>query len=211
MENIDDVARRAGVSRATVSRVVRNLGNVKAPTRARVLEAVQKLRFCPNLSARNLARGIDRTIGVIVSNLENPFYLDIFRAIESSARGQGYEVAVADTNYQAEQLLAAARMMIERRVAGVAIIVSETAPGAMEELREAQIPVAFYDRVNCASGLDKIVKYLRSLGHHRFGLIGHPATVGPIQNWWSTRSKRSSRPATIPLQTAEEADSMEGG
>lgn len=211
MGNIDDVAHRAGVSAATVSRVLREADCVRAPTRARVVDAIQKLKYCPNLSARNLARGSDCTIGVIVSNLENPFYLDIYRAVESCARSQGYEVIVANTDYQPDQLIAGVRLMIGRRVAGLAAIVSEMAPAAIEELRQAQIPVAFYDRANCAGGVEQIVKYLRRLGHRKFGFVGHHASLGPMRNRWNTLRKANGRSAAVPLQIAEDADSMEGG
>lgn len=211
MGNIYDVASRAGVCCATVSRVLRNARYVTTPERARVVEAIQALKYCPNLSARNLARGSDCTIGVIVSNLENPFSMDVYRAVESCAHNQGYEVVVANTDYQPEQLLAAVRLMIKRRIAGVASIVSEMVPAAMVELREAHIPGVFYDRVNCPNGVEQVVKYLRHLGHRRFGFIGHHTSLGPMQNHWRTLSKAAGHPASIQLLTAKDAGSMEGG
>ncbi|MBI5282044.1 MAG: LacI family DNA-binding transcriptional regulator, partial [Candidatus Solibacter usitatus] len=71
--NLEDVARRAGVSTATVSRVLNNVGVVREPTRARVLQAAAALKYYPNIHARALASGKNRTLGLIVSNLENPF------------------------------------------------------------------------------------------------------------------------------------------
>src|SRR2546423_3583319 len=123
--SLEAVASRAGVSTATVSRVLNNLNVVKGSTRARVLKAAEELKYHPNLHARSLARGKSRTLGILVSNMENPFFFDIFRALESAAHSRGYEVVVANTDYRSEQLVSSARLMIGWRVAGIAAIVSE--------------------------------------------------------------------------------------
>src|SRR5438552_2045165 len=71
--NLNAVAKRAGVSTATVSRVLNDLNVVKNSTRARVLKAAEELKYHPNLHARSLARGKSRTLGILISNMENPF------------------------------------------------------------------------------------------------------------------------------------------
>jgi DNA-binding LacI/PurR family transcriptional regulator len=88
---LEQVARRARVSTATVSRVLNNTGLVRNTTRARVLKAIEELRYSPNLHARSLAGGKSKSIGVIVSNIENPFFLDIYKAVEEGAHDAGYE------------------------------------------------------------------------------------------------------------------------
>src|SRR5664279_4671020 len=98
--NLEQVARRANVSTATVSRVLNNASVVKSSTRARVVKAIEELKYHPNLHARNLAGGKSRTIGVIVSNLENPFFFDIYKAVESGAHASGFEVVMANTDYR---------------------------------------------------------------------------------------------------------------
>src|SRR6516225_11373990 len=113
--NLDQVARRANVSTATVSRVLNNSTSVRSATRERVLEAIAALNYHPNLHARDLAGRKSRTIGVIVSNLENPFFFDIYKEVEAGAHRRGYEVVMANTNYSADQLLASLRLMIGRR------------------------------------------------------------------------------------------------
>src|ERR1700733_1584338 len=90
--NLQEVARRAKVSTATVSRVLNDSGLVKSSTRSRVMRAVEELRYHPNLHARSLAGGKNRSIGVIISNIENPFFLDIYKAVETGAHAKGYEV-----------------------------------------------------------------------------------------------------------------------
>src|SRR5579885_2727369 len=189
--NLEQVARRAKVSTATVSRVLNNIGPVRASTRARVIKAIEELKYYPNLHARNLAGGKSRTIGVIVSNLENPFFLDIYKTVESDAHAGGYEVVVANTDYRPEQLVTSIRLMIGRRVAGLAAIVSEMDPALIDELSDTQIPVVFYDvgcprknitniRVNYRRGIEKVIEYLHTMGHRRIGFVGHHAVLGPI-------------------------------
>ena len=90
--SLERVARRARVSTATVSRVLNNTGPVKSSTRARVLKAIAAFKYSPNLHARSLAGGQSRSIGVIVSNIDNPFFLDVYRAVETRAHAAGYEV-----------------------------------------------------------------------------------------------------------------------
>jgi len=186
------VARRAGVSSATVSRVLNNAGGVKDATRARVLNAVRELDYHPNIHASTLARGRSRTLGMIVSNLKNPFFLDIFQALEGDAHERGFEVVVANTDYQPKQLLTHVRLMLGRRLAGLAVIVSEMESTLTESLVDAQMPVVFYDvgvagprstkvRTDYARGTRRVVEYLHSLGHRNMAFVGHHTALEPLQ------------------------------
>src|SRR5256714_8633449 len=121
--SLEAVAKKAGVSTATVSRVLNDLKVVKNSTRARVLKAAEELKYHPNLHARSLARGKSRTLGILVSNMENPFFFDILRALESAAHSRGYEVVVANTDYSSEALVSSARLMIGWPGAGLAAAV----------------------------------------------------------------------------------------
>jgi LacI family transcriptional regulator, galactose operon repressor len=190
---LQDVAAKAKVSIATVSRVLNNVGPIKPATRARVLKVVQELRYHPNIHARDLAGSKSRTVGMIVSNLENPFFLDVFRALESLAHLRGYEVVVANTDYQPRQLVTNVNLMMGRRLAGLALIVSEMDPALYQELADSDLPVVFYDiavpgpdifniRVNYQRGIQKTVEYLYSLGHRRMAFICHHSTLGPLQD-----------------------------
>ena len=220
--NLEQVAKRARVSTATVSRVLNNASVVKGSTRARVVKAIEELRYHPNLHARSLAGGKSRTIGVIASNMENPFFFDIYKTIENDAHTHGYEVVVANTDYRSEQLVTSVRLMIGRRVAGLAAIVSEMDPELMEELRDARIPVVFYDvgtprgnvtniRVNYRRGIDKVVDYLYSLGHRHLGFVGHHAVLGPINERMRAVLDAVARIPTLEVRTAADADTLEGG
>src|SRR5438876_256554 len=189
--NLDVVAQKAGVSTSTVSRVLNNLEIVKTSTRSRVLKAAEELNYHPNLHARSLARGKSRILGIIVSNMENPFFLDIYRTLESDAHSRGLEVVVANTDYRSEQLLASVQLMIGLRVAGLAVIVSEMEEHLIQTVAGSRIPAAFYDvgtpqknitniRVDYRKGIKKTVSYLSSLGHRRMAFVGHHSTLGPI-------------------------------
>src|ERR1035438_6801087 len=92
---LEEVARRAKVSTATVSRVLNNASLVRGTTRTRVMRVIEELKYHPNLHARTLAGGKSRSIGVIVSNIENSFFLDIYKAVETGAHTEGYEVFMA--------------------------------------------------------------------------------------------------------------------
>jgi len=220
--NLEQVARRAKVSTATVSRVLNNASVVKASTRARVEKAIEELRYHPNLHARNLAGGKSRTIGVIASNMENPFFFDIYKTVESGAHARGYEVVVANTDYRSEQLVASIRLMIGRRVAGLAAIVSEMDPALIKELTESRIPVVFYDvgtprpnitniRVNYRRGIEKVIDYLHSLGHRRLGFIGHHAMLAPINERMKAVLDAVARTPGLEVRSAADADTLEGG
>src|SRR5687768_14134372 len=141
---LDDVARRARVSTATVSRVLNNADGVRPATRARVLRAVEELNYTPNLNARSLAGGQPTSLGVVVSNIANPFFLDIFCSIEARARQRGYDLIVANTDYSSERLASAVTTIVGRRVAGLALVVSETVPPVVATLA-ARLPIVLYD------------------------------------------------------------------
>src|SRR6266545_1328459 len=189
---LEEVAKRARVSTATVSRVLNNVEVVKESTRRRVLQVVEELNYHPNLHARSLAGGKSLTIGMIVSNIGNPFFVDVFRALDAAARERGYDVLVESTDYQVPLLLRSVRSMLGKRVAGLAVVVSEMAAEVMQEIRSSSLPVVFYDvgtpgpkatnvRVRYETGMQRVVQYLHSLGHRRMAFVGHHAGLSPLQ------------------------------
>ncbi len=172
---LEQVAKRAGVSTATVSRVLNNVAAVKETTRKRVLRAAAELKYHPNLHAQTLAGGNSRTLGMIVSNLRNPFFLDIFCSLEALATQNGYRVVIENTDYRPSRLVASVRSMLGRQLAGLAVIVSEKEPKLIEELVETDLPIVFYDvgqpacnitniKVCYEKGMRRTVEYLYSLG-----------------------------------------------
>jgi DNA-binding LacI/PurR family transcriptional regulator len=221
--SLEEVAKRAGVSTATVSRVLNNIDIVKPATRARVLKAISELNYQPNLHARTLAGGRSNTIGMIASNLENPFFFDVFRSLEAQARSHGYEVVVAHTDYDPERLVRSVRLMIGRRVAGLAVVVSEMDPALIQELHASRTPCVFYDvgkpqermtniRVNYSHGIARLVDYLHDLGHRRFAFVGHHSTLGPTSERESAFVAGVQRFAPeVEWRTEADRDGFEGG
>ena len=220
---LEDVARRARVSITTVSRVLNNTAPVKTSTRARVLKAVKELRYHPNLYARTLAGGKNRTLGMIVSNLENPFFLDIFRALESDAHQHGYEVLVANTDYSPRRLVSSVHLMVGRRVSGLAVIVSEMDPSLMKELTGLNQRIIFYDvgvparnicniRVSYEKGIQKTVEYLYLMGHRRMAFVGHHTGLAPLldreKSFLDTMKRYRGE---VEYATAADHDGPQGG
>lgn len=220
---LEDVARRARVSISTVSRVLNDVGPIKNSTRARVLKAVKELRYHPNLYARTLAGGQNRTLGMIVSNLENPFFVDIFRALESDAHQHGYEVLVANTDYSAQRLVSSIHLMVARRVLGLAVIVSEMDPSLMKELTGLNQRTIFYDvgtparnvsniRVSYEKGIRKTVEYLYLMGHRRMAFVGHHTGLTPLldreKSFINTMKRYNGE---VDFATAADRDGPQGG
>lgn len=221
--DLEDVARKAKVSTATVSRVLNNVDVVRPETRDRVLRVIKALNYHPNLHARSLAGGKSQTIGMIVSNLANPFFLDIFRTLETTANRQGYEILVANTNYNRDQLVRNVHLMIGRRVAGLAVIVSEMEPSLIEELEKTKLPVVFYSvgtpkghianiRIHYRKGIQRIVEYLRDLGHKRIAFIGHHVALEPLNSRkHAFLEVMHNSPSSIEYTTLAASDSPQGG
>ena len=143
--NIHDVARRARVSIATVSRVVNRIPTVDPELAKRVWKAVDDVGYVPNTQARALVSGRSRILGLIVSEITNPFFPELVQEFENLAVAQGYEVMIGSTNYNTERTESLIRRMLQRSVAGLlgkTLIVN--LPGSKrgaEESLEAILPL----------------------------------------------------------------------
>lgn len=179
---IRDVAKAAGVSTATVSNVLNKTGKVGRQAQRRVLSAVKQLSYIPDVHARRLASHDRRTLGIIVSDIENPFFPEVIKSFETRARQLGYEAILSDTNYDPRRTRVAAERMIEHRVRGVAIMTSEMSLRLINELARRRIAVAFLDlapakgymsnlRIDYFSGVQQIVNYLYEHGHRKIGFV----------------------------------------
>lgn len=195
--NIEKVAQKARVSTATVSRTINGLGNVRPETATRVWDAVKALGFYPNAYARTLGSGRSRILGLIISDICNPFFPDLVKSFQDAALRSGYEVLLTNTNYDPERMATCARRMLERRVEGVAIMTSETDEQMLEELTNRGVPVVFLDagkvqnrtsniRVRYPQGIAEAIKHLYGLGHRRIGFLSGPSNLS------SARTRRSA-------------------
>ena len=111
--DIKQVAKRAGVSTATVSRTINNL-SVKPGTARRVRQAIEELKYFPNTHARSLVSGRSRMLGLIVSDITNPFFPELVKGFEDAATAKGYEVLLSNTEYDSSRMANAVRRMLER-------------------------------------------------------------------------------------------------
>src|SRR5579872_6240846 len=119
MASIKDVAEAAGVSTATVSRVLSNGLHVRQEVRDRVMETVERMGYRPNLVARSLRSQQSNTIGLVVSDIRNPFFTSISRAVEDTAYEQGFSVFLCNTDENPEKETIYLNLMQDANVAGI--------------------------------------------------------------------------------------------
>ena len=143
--DIRDVAKRAKVSTATVSRTVNQVATVDAQLAKRVWRAIEELGYYPNRQARALVSGKSRVFGLIVSEITNSFFPEIVETFETSAVEQNYEILLTSTIHDPKRMELAARRMIEGRVEGVAILTFGMEEALLEHLRFRNFPLVFVD------------------------------------------------------------------
>src|SRR5271165_4437969 len=189
---IRDVAKAAAVSTATVSNVLNKTGKVGHLAQRRVLSAVKRLGYIPDVHARRLASHDRRTLGIIVSDIENPFFPEVIKSFEVRAEQLGYDAILSDTNYDPRRTQEAAERMMEHKVRGVAIMTSEMSLRLIDELARRRIAVTFLDlapvrgymsnlRVDYASGVQQILNHLYDNGHRRIAFVaGRPGLKSNI-------------------------------
>ncbi len=175
-----DVARQAGVSTATVSRVLNGRTNVKPEVRAKVVEAIEALKYRPSRVARRLRTKSTHVIGLIISDIQNLFFTSVTRGIEDVASRNGYSLILCNTDEDLDRERVCLEVMHDENVAGI-ILASASETGHDPELLGG-IPVVALDRlikdvpldavlVDNVGGAKKAVSHLLSLGHRRIGLI----------------------------------------
>jgi LacI family transcriptional regulator len=183
--DIRDVARRAKVSTATVSRTVNQVATVDAQLAKRVWKAIAELGYYPNRQARALVSGRSRVFGLIVSEITNPFFPEIVQTFETLAVEQNYEILLTSTIHDPKRMELAARRMIEGRVDGVAILTFGMEDELLEHLRFRNLPLVFIDvgpkaprvsniRVDYAHGIRQAVQHLAAMRHERIGFVTGP-------------------------------------
>lgn len=180
---IVDVARRSGVSKSTVSNVIRDAANVSEATRQRVLEAVDELGYRPNALARQLVQQRTSTIGVVVGDLTNPIYSELVKLLEQHASSLGYTTMVSNTDGHPELEAARIDALLERRVAGIAMLQFSGDRSVIDELHADGVAVTviscFEERADSVTvdetmGLGIAVRHLADLGHERLAYVTTP-------------------------------------
>ena len=183
---IDDVAKLAGVSRATAGRVVGNYGSVSEKSRERVWDAVRQLDYQPNLIARGLRSQTTKTIAVIVGSIRNTYSTALVYAVENEAQKKGYNVLICTTHEDIEKELKHLKDLNSRKVDGVILMSAYRADANMDkkykEFYISKLPIVFVDRnipginrdVIQSENFDasyKATKYLMDMGHRKIGII----------------------------------------
>ena len=188
MPTIVDVALAAGVSRATVSRVMSGSNApIKPGTREKVLKAAADLNFRPNAVARSLSGKRTYTVGVLVSDIGNPFYADVIKGVEEAGLQEGYSLFLGNTSFDLARGTTLLHSLIDRRVDGVVILFSRATEEWLSQLANHGIPVSVVDRdpilpplesvsisVDFNPGIQAAVKHLVELGHRRFAHVSGP-------------------------------------
>jgi LacI family transcriptional regulator len=190
---IVDVAALSGVSKSTVSNVLRGAGRVSQSTRARVLDSIDALGYRPNSLARDLVRRRSRTIGVVLGDLANTFYADLVKLLELRISDAAYTTIVCNTDGRGELERARVEMLLERAVSGVVMLQFSGDGAVLDALAAAGVPVVVVscwdERADCVAvddraGMAAAVEHLYGLGHRR---IAH-VTSGLVED--STRAAR---------------------
>jgi len=186
--DIQQVAKRANVSTATVSRVLNGFPGVREKTVARVRRAIAEMNYVPNPNARSLRVGRSRMFGLIVSDVNNPFFPELIDAFEALASAQGIEVIFTHTNYDPQRLHSCVRRMVERSVDAIAVMTSEVEEEALAQATHAGVPLVLMNQrklasqypnigVEYATGFNEALEHLLSLGHRDIGFIAGPQSL----------------------------------
>lgn len=188
MTTISDVAKKARVSTATVSRVLANSGSVTEKTRNRVMAAVDALHYRPNVMARNLRVSATRSILVVVPDISNPFFSEILRGIELVASKNGYQVLLGDSDNRLDREVEYLDFLRQRQADGMIMLTARMDQSLLESIA-AQYPVVlgceYFDEgstiqtvsVDNISAGYKAAEHLIKLGHKRIGFISGPSGI----------------------------------
>src|SRR5215831_12653723 len=183
--DIREIARRAKVSTATVSRAINRVPTVDPQLAKRVWKVVDELGYYPNTQARALVLGRSRIFGLVVSEITNPFFPEVVQTFENLAVENNYEILLTSTVHDPKRMESSVRRMIERRVDGVAILTFGMEDTLIEHLRFRKVPLVFVDvgpdvpgianiRINYLNGIRQAVQHLAALRHTRIAFIAGP-------------------------------------
>ncbi|AVO44374.1 LacI family DNA-binding transcriptional regulator [Phreatobacter cathodiphilus] len=189
MATIRDVARLANVSVATVSNALNSADRVSGELRARVLAAVDKLGYAPHPAARSLRKRSSGLLGLVVGDITNPFFSDLFAAVEDAAAASGYLVLLCNSSERVEREEAHLKMLRSQRIDG--LILAPTGAVSMNRaalLAQLEVPVVLVDRAMDGLGYDAVVldnhraafeatRHLIAAGHRRIALVNGPEVV----------------------------------
>jgi LacI family transcriptional regulator len=212
MTTIRDVAREAGVSVSTVSRVISGRPEVADATRQRILAAIDALNFRPSAVARSLIQNKTRAIGVIVSDISNPFYPELMKGIEEHAADRGYTIILTNSDDELDKHARALAVLRERRVDGLILASIRRDDPSISALVANSEPCVLANRGLPGRRLSEVVldnvagaaiatQHLIDAGHSRLVYLGGPDYA---QNSLDRRRgfKRAAKAAALPEENA---------
>jgi LacI family transcriptional regulator len=222
--DIRTVARLANVSIATVSRTINRVSTVNPQMAKQVWDAIEKLDYFPNTQARALVSGRSRLLGMIVSEITNPFFPELIQGFEDIAVENGYEILISSTNYDPQRMSLCIRRMLERRAEGVAVMTFGVEKPLLEQLAERKVPLVFVDvgperpgisllRVDYRNGIQQAVEHLAGLKHREIAFISGPRHLHSAQSRLSAfqKSMEECGIAADPSRIVEGDHTLEGG
>lgn len=182
-----EVARQAGVSASTVSRVLNQSHTISEATRKRVLKAVGDLQYYRNVHAKRLSTGRSDLVGLVISEIANPYFPEIIRGFQAAAWDQNYEVLLCNTEYRIERTETVIGKLVESDVAGVAVVTSSIDNTMTSRLALAGIGVVFCNlctpgtlvsniSIDYELGVLEAINHVVSLGHSSAAVIAGPDT-----------------------------------
>lgn len=221
---IHEVAKRAKVSIATVSRTINGVPTVTPQLSRRVWKVVEELGYYPNTQARTLVSGRSRTFGLIVSEITNPFFPEIVQGFEDVAVQNNYEILVTSTVHDPKRMALSVRRMVERCVDGAAIVTFGMEEALLADLQSRNVPLVFIDvgpplprvsniRIDYLHGIRQAIQHLAALRHQRIAFVSGPLVLksAVTRQRAFVQAMEEIRLAVDPAFLVEGNHTMEGG
>lgn len=221
---IKDIAREAGVSTATVSHVINKTKFVGEHTREKVERAIKKFNYHPNAHAQSLALGRSKIIGLLVSDISNPFFPEIIKSVEAAVIANGYNLFLLNTNYEVDRTLDYVQRLIQMKVAGIILMTAEFDEALIAEAKKKKTCFVFHDLgfagekvsnivLDYGVGIDEAVRHLISLGHTRIVHIAgaHEIYSAGVRRQAFVDAMQRHLPDVPPLTIYEGDFRFEGG
>ncbi|WP_298920403.1 LacI family DNA-binding transcriptional regulator [uncultured Roseobacter sp.] len=221
MSTVKDVAREAGVSVGTVSKVLSNDQTVKPVLRARVMQAVTELNYRPNMAARALRTNKINTIGLVVPDITNPFFAQLALGIETEAAKRGHLVMLTNSHEDPHTEQRQIAALLEQSPRGLIVVASNDSSAALDD---AKVRVLSVDRrfhacplisTNHVIGASKVASHLVNLGHRRLAYLSGPQNteVGRqrLQGFKTQFERHQKQDASLSLVTREGQFDYESG
>lgn len=181
MATMDEIAKKAGVSQATVSRVINGNTSVNPALREKVMYWVRKLDYQPNATARSLVNNKSYLLGLIIPDISNPYFSEVVQSIEEEAENNGYNIILCNSNGSSTKEKKHIKTLLSRQVDGFLIVPTNQKDTYLHKLKRDQIPVVVFTQqmdkydsvaVDHKYGGSLAAKHLIDLGHTKLGFIG---------------------------------------